>query len=158
MVKNLLRPPLHILVRAVIRRDDKLLLAQAKGSHNTFLPGGHLEPGESLPVGLARELWEELGLQIEVGAYLGLVEHSWEDENTTHYELNHLFEVSLPALAADKNPLSREAHLSFFWAELDRLSEHGLEPYPLRHLLHESPPSTLWATTLSAHASSASDP
>ncbi len=149
MVADLLAPPLHILVRAIIRQGDKVLLAQAKGSHNTFLPGGHLESGESLPRSLERELGEELGLHAEVGAYQGLVEHSWEDEEgTVHYVLNHLFEVALPTLGEGCAPLSREAHLTFFWAEVTALTDLGLEPYPLRRLLGEGVPSTFWASTL----------
>lgn len=155
VVQDLLRPPLHILARAVIRREGKILLAQAKGSYNTFLPGGHLEPGESLPLTLKRELWEELGLQAQVGAYLGLVEHSWEAANTVNFELNHLFEVLLPTLEPDKNPLSREAHLRFFWAEQEDLT--GLEPYPLRRRLREGVTLPLWASTLEENLSTASD-
>lgn len=141
-------PPLHILARAVIRRGDDILLAQANGAPNTFLPGGHLEPGESLPHSLKRELWEEFGLEAEVGAYLGLVEHSWEQANVTNYELNHLFDASLPTLGGGQTPLSREAHLTFFWADIGELSAHGLEPYPLRHLLRDGTTSIPWTSTL----------
>lgn len=148
MVEDVLRPQLHILARAVIRRDDKILLAQAQGAHNTFLPGGHLEPGESLPVCLVRELREQLGPEAQVGAYLGVVEHSYGD-TTSHYELNHLFETSLPTLADGVSTVnSREAHLTFFWAGRSDLAQHQLEPYPLRELLKTPIPSALWASAL----------
>jgi len=148
---DVLRPELHILARAVVRQGDAVLLARAKGYANSFLPGGHLEPGESLKASLARELREELGLEAEVGVYLGAIEHEWGDPPKTHYELNHLFEVSLPTLASSTHVVpSREAHLTFFWAEAGSLARQQLEPYPLQNLLKNAAPNplALWASTL----------
>ena len=122
-----------------------ILLVRARGSQHTFLPGGHLEPGESLNACLARELLEELGLAARVESYLGLIEHSYEAASVTHYELNNVFAVTLPTLVT---PLSREAHLSFSWANVHELNEQGLEPRPLRQLLHSPSPGPFWASTL----------
>ncbi|MED1478413.1 NUDIX domain-containing protein, partial [Bacillus pseudomycoides] len=53
--------PFHHLVRGIFIKDSKVLLAQAKGYTNTFLPGGHIEFGESSKDALIREIEEELG-------------------------------------------------------------------------------------------------
>ena len=149
MEPDVLKPQLHVLARTVIRRDNTVLLARAKGQANTFLPGGHLETGESLKTCLARELKEELGLEATVGKYLGMIEHTWRDGTNAQYELNHLFEASLPTLAEGKSPSAHESHLHFFWAELDELTEYSLEPYPLRQLLSLTAASPIiWASTL----------
>ena len=58
-----------------------MLLAQARGYAHTFLPGGHVEPGEGLRACLARELAEETGRVVEIGAFLGVVEHEWQDSS-----------------------------------------------------------------------------
>lgn len=130
----------------MIRDGDTVLLARARGYANTFLPGGHLDLGESLPVSLVRELREELGLEARVGAYLGTIEHGYNDNKATHYELNHIFEVALPPRKADV--VSHEAHLDFFWAELSELVKYQLEPYPLRELLRANSSVPFWASTL----------
>ncbi len=46
-------------------------------------PGGTLEPGETLAACLARELREELGIEVEVGEEIALVEHSYPDVRIT---------------------------------------------------------------------------
>jgi 8-oxo-dGTP diphosphatase len=42
------------------------------------LPGGKIEPGEAPEATLAREIREELGLIVEVGAFVGRVEHAYD--------------------------------------------------------------------------------
>jgi ADP-ribose pyrophosphatase YjhB (NUDIX family) len=51
----------HYLVRALIISGDYILLAREIGTDNTFLPGGHVEQGESAEKALTCELEEETG-------------------------------------------------------------------------------------------------
>lgn len=139
----------HLLARAVIRRDDRLLVVRAEGQPHTFLPGGHVEDGEGLEGGLRRELREELGVDAAVGRYLGAVEHRWRRDGTPQYELNHCFAVEAPAVA-DDTPAAREDYLSFAWAPVGALDEAGLQPAPLRRLLADGNGTVpWWASTLS---------
>lgn len=60
----------RLAVRALIMADDRLLLVNAYPGGKSDLwcaPGGGVEPGQSLPDNLAREVHEETGLGIEVG-------------------------------------------------------------------------------------------
>ncbi len=63
-------PSPRLAVRAVILRDDRLLLVNAwKGrTHLWCAPGGGVEVHQSLPEALVREVREETGLVVEVGA------------------------------------------------------------------------------------------
>lgn len=61
----------RVAVRAVILQADKLLLVNAwPGGRSALLcaPGGGVVPGRSLPDNLVREVFEETGLEIDVGA------------------------------------------------------------------------------------------
>ena len=64
--------PIRLAVRAVLLHRDRLLLVNAypsaRGSDLWCAPGGGVEPHDSLPDNLAREVMEETGLEIRVDA------------------------------------------------------------------------------------------
>lgn len=72
-----------IVVAAIVVRDGKLLMTRrTAGSHLGGLwelPGGKVEPGESPPAALARELREELGVSARVGAPFAFNYHEYPD-------------------------------------------------------------------------------
>lgn len=62
----------------VFDRDGRVLLVQRgrpPGKGLWTVPGGRLEPGETLVQGVAREVREETGLIVEVGVLACVVEH-----------------------------------------------------------------------------------
>lgn len=127
--------PFHHLSRATIVQDGKILLARAKGHKNTFLPGGHVEFGESAKVAVIREIEEEMGLKGEARRFLGLIEHRWEKKGIIHCEINQVFEVTCPNLNIESSPIAKEGHLEFFWADSTQLED--LQPYPFRDLIKD---------------------
>ena len=68
MVKH---PSPRLAVRALILHEDRLLLVNAFPGGRSDLwcaPGGGMNPGTSLPANLIREVAEESGLTVAVGA------------------------------------------------------------------------------------------
>ena len=95
-------------------KDGKVLVAHAIGHRNTFLPGGHVEFGESAKDALVREIDEELGITCTVGKFLGLVEHKWMNKGVLHCEVNQLFEVHSEKLHnRHKSRIERAAYRVF---------------------------------------------
>ena len=66
-----------IVSAGVIHRDNRIMLCQRKPEvHNGLkweFPGGKLEPGESPEEALARELREELSIEVRVGRVMDAV-------------------------------------------------------------------------------------
>lgn len=121
----------EIIARAVIRRDGQLLVARQRNKSWSFLPGGHVEPGEPVEVALVRELGEELGTEAKIAGFVGAVENSYIEDGTTHHEINLVFEVVI----TDTEPVSQEDHLEFHWLPLNQLAEADVRPGALKNAL-----------------------
>jgi 8-oxo-dGTP diphosphatase len=70
-------PRPELAVGAVVVRDDRLLLirrGRGVGAGRWSLPGGRVEPAETLAAAVRRELAEETGLQVRVGPLCGIAE------------------------------------------------------------------------------------
>ena len=78
-------PPVEVVAAVIERSDGAFLLAQRpKGKVYAGyweFPGGKVEPGEALAAALARELHEELGIEVEVA-------HPWIVQNYTYPHAN----------------------------------------------------------------------
>lgn len=73
---------LHVTC-ALIQKDQKLFIAR-RAAHKSMagkweFPGGKVEPGETEPQSLKRELMEEFGMQVAVGQRLGEHVHAYPD-------------------------------------------------------------------------------
>ncbi|OUB30101.1 DNA mismatch repair protein MutT [Bacillus thuringiensis serovar yunnanensis] len=122
----------HHIVRAVMIKNEKILVAEYIG-HHYFLPGGHVEIGESVENALIRELREELGVNCSIQQFLGVIENQWQDKEVLHHEINHIFEVESQDLHTDLTPKSSESHLAFHWIDYNKeaLNHYEIMPMPL---------------------------
>jgi 8-oxo-dGTP pyrophosphatase MutT (NUDIX family) len=127
----------HYRVRGAAFKKGHLLVAQMKSGTHVFLPGGHVEDGESAPVALVRELEEELGVHGAVKSFLGAIENSWTEGASLHTEINLIFEVDIPSLVPGESVASREAHLNFLWIGPEELEAKNFLPLPARDLIRK---------------------
>lgn len=75
----------YTVVAAVIEQDGRLIAMQRGEtrfeytSHKWEFPGGKVEPGETEAEALAREIREEMALEIVVGEKITEVDHAYPD-------------------------------------------------------------------------------
>lgn len=123
---------IHILARALIIQGDSFLICKHKDHY--FLPGGHVENGESLIVTLKRELLEELGeFKYTTPVHIGICEHQFVfKENKTQHEINHIFVIEVDE---DITLESKESFLSFEKIKISDLQNIDLLPPQLKPAL-----------------------
>ncbi len=123
--------PRHIVAASALIRNDKGEIALVKAERRGWeLPGGQIEVGETLPAGLQREIFEECGIEVELGRLLHV------RSNLSASIVVFLFQatyVSGELRPSDETPQVR-------WADSEtalRLIKHPALQLNLRALLQE---------------------
>lgn len=133
---------IHVLARAVVLDQEHILLCKTRDLPISFyfLPGGHIEHGESAEAAVLRELLEESGTQCRIKRFLGCLEHSFEPGHNSichNHEYNFFFEAESDLLKI-QNPLARmEDHIELVWLPLHEINSIDFRPEPLKTLLPE---------------------
>lgn len=64
-----------VVVSAIVRNQHAEFLLIPHPVRGWEPPGGRIEPGEDLAASLVREVWEETGLNIRIGALMGVYQN-----------------------------------------------------------------------------------
>ena len=124
-----------VTVASIVERDGRFLMVEEETRTGMRLnqPAGHLEPGESLPAGAARETLEESGWHVEPVALIGI--YRWEAADTGATFVRFSF-AAAPRVHDVARPLDAGIHRAL-WLTYDeivaRRAEHR-SPLVLRCL------------------------
>jgi len=125
---------IETIARGICIRGGKILLCKAKGGKSTYLPGGHIEFGETGREALAREMREETGLEANVGRFRGCTENRFMQHGKPHAEINLVYEMTIPEGSAVE---AKEDWIEFTWCSLVDLGFANLLPADFRRLSTE---------------------
>lgn len=114
---------LKMVTAAVLYQKGKLLIARRpagdKLANKWEFPGGKMEDGETPQACLARELLEELGIGVRVGAYLG--------ENLFRYPHGSIRLLAY-RISWETGQLNPQVHDEIKWVSLEELDQYDFAP------------------------------
>ncbi|KQU81681.1 hypothetical protein ASE08_24635 [Rhizobacter sp. Root16D2] len=124
----------HLRAAAIVVRGDDVLLHRAEGDDFWALPGGRVESGEEAVTAVARELHEELGLVIQPGPLVLLVENFFVHGGERQHEVGLYFTAEAqggsPVLAGPGpyRGVEGSRELIFAWFPRSALNQVDLRP------------------------------
>ena len=120
---------IETIARGVCISNGKVLLCLPKDRSYSYLPGGHIEFGETGREALVREMKEETGLDATAGDLLGVVESSFVQKGERHCEINLIYKMSLVSSLSSSSSLSAlEDWICFDWVDCDKIDSANLLP------------------------------
>ncbi len=136
---------IETIARGILVHQGCLLVCAPKSGERCYLPGGHIEFGETARQALRREIAEEMGLEATVGRFLAVTENTFMQKGLPHCEINLVFELAIPSISPAQEPPATEEWICFKWVSLDQLAKANLLP---AHLITDIP---RWLQAPGAH-------
>lgn len=128
---------IDVIARGVCVMSSQILLCFGRKSGIAYLPGGHIDFGETARQALVREIQEEMGLASRAGRFLGCCEHAFVQNGEQKAEINLVFELAIDGISPDKPLSAAEDWIGFKWHPLDQLATARFEPARLGALLSD---------------------
>lgn len=108
-----------IVLTGILKDNDEFLVVKRSENDDLYpgaweFPGGHLEDGETLKEGLKRELFEEIGFDLE---FEPIITHYYDEvkNNTLDLELDFIINVN----KEDMNIVLSNEHCDYKWVTKD---------------------------------------
>lgn len=133
------------IARGLLTRGDDVLLCRNRKHGYSYLPGGHVEFGESAPDALHREFVEEAGIQVAVRRPLLVAELRFTQKGRARHEVTIVFHVEHSASEAI---VSQEPEIDFHWVPRSAIEPTNLRPALVKQWLsrHVTTDPMAWLT------------
>lgn len=135
----------RLAVRAVLMHDDRLLLVNAwrDKTHLWCAPGGGADKHASLPDNLKREIYEETGLTVDVGA-ICLV-NEFDDPKGSFHQVDIYFRCTLTGGSIRDDWQDPEGVVSHRrWVTRSEMADLKVKPDSLAHVAWDAPAGTYY--------------
>ena len=125
-------PKIIRVTAAIIEREGKILIAKRKAGDDLFaglweFPGGKIEEGETPEECMARELKEELDIEVEVGELISSNKHKYP---------HGIFELLAYRVKHISGEMILNDHDEIKWVTVDEISNFEFPPADIPIITH----------------------
>ena len=144
---------IELIARGICVEGGKLLVCVNEEYGYGYMPGGHIEFGESASTALAREFQEECGITVVCSPPILGLELSFEQNGKRRHEVSVVFPVERHDQSTGIKSL--EPDIRFEWWSIESLQTTDLRPSMIRDWIvtkfdHDfKPPTTMeWVSAI----------
>lgn len=134
---------LNIRVAGIIVHNNKILFHKNLNKQYYALIGGRIKMGENSKNALKRELEEELGKQVNIQDFLGIIENFFVKDDVKYHELLFIYKAEFKS---DKDKQIEDvlenkegkSYLKYHWVDFEKLDEYKIVPNGINKILSEN--------------------
>ena len=133
---------LNIRVAGIIIHNNMILLHKNMNKEYYTIIGGRVKIGEDSKKALKRELEEELGKEVCVGEFWGVIENFFIKDNIKYHEIIFIYRAEF------KNKTDRllnytiknnenKSYLNYYWIDINKLNDYTIVPNAIKKVFEE---------------------
>lgn len=126
-------PYMH--VRAMIVQNGYLLVASERGTTNTFLPGGIVDPEVGMEESLKSRLFQQFRGKIDGLKFAGMIESPIESGDETGFRTDMVYTAELTNYTHPERPKGMDIAFEFYWHPIAKMAEMNLKPQGMEELV-----------------------
>lgn len=135
---------IEFIARVVWRRGDTVLVCRNLKHGHCYLPGGHVEFGETVVEAAARELMEETGVSPPLLPPTHIFESTFTQNGKRRHEVVGVCHVACGGEERNLTIVSQEPKIAFEWIRLTDLEAARFVPEAQRVWLLRENPTPSW--------------
>lgn len=128
----------------LIIKNNKVLVVEMDNNGYYCLPGGYVEIGETTEEAVVRELKEEIGKDVRILGYLGMVENYFTTKSlrrmhevSCYYLMELVEDVPTEDFSLIENDKGYIVKLDFKWIDISEIDNYIIKPSFLKDLVKQ---------------------
>lgn len=128
---------------AIIIHNNKVLVHKNINKKHYGLLGGRVKTGETTAETLKREIYEELGKEVEILELFGTIENFFYMKKSNYHEIMFVYKCEFKNIKdrkidTDLNGVELNKKLKYCWLDINNLEEYDIRPSSIIDAIKEN--------------------